>query len=64
VRVGLALMVLIVNVVALTSILGSGRRTRSRWIWTTAVVLLPFAGALAWFVSDRRPVRVDIRKEA
>ncbi|HSJ30412.1 MAG TPA: PLD nuclease N-terminal domain-containing protein [Longimicrobiales bacterium] len=52
-RAGLALIVLILNVFAITSLLGARRGAGTRLRWLAAIVLLPVAGALAWLVSGR-----------
>jgi hypothetical protein len=52
-RAGLALIVLVLNVLAIVSILGARRGADGRLGWLAAVVLLPLAGALAWFASGR-----------
>lgn len=52
-RAGLALIVLILNVFAIVSILGARRGAGGRLGWLAAVVLLPVAGAVAWFASGR-----------
>jgi hypothetical protein len=53
-RAGLALLVLILNVLALVSILGARAATGRKLAWVAAVVLLPAAGALAWLLAGRR----------
>lgn len=53
-RVGLALLVLILNTAAITSILGARRGAGRKLAWTAAVLLLPLAGALAWFAAGKR----------
>ena len=52
-RAGLALIVFVLNVFAILSILGTRRGADGRSGWLAAVVLLPLAGALAWFASGR-----------
>lgn len=52
-RAGLALIVLILNVFAITSLLGARRGAGTRLRWMAAIVLLPVAGALAWLGSGR-----------
>jgi hypothetical protein len=54
VRTGLAMAVLVLNVVAIVSILGSRRGVGRKLAWTAAVILLPLAGAAGWFVAGRR----------
>jgi hypothetical protein len=49
----LALLVLILDVVAIVSILGARRTARRRLVWTVAVVLLPGVGALGWLLVGR-----------
>jgi hypothetical protein len=52
-RAGLALIVLILNVVAIASILATRRGTGRRIGWAAAVVLLPLIGAIGWFAVGR-----------
>jgi hypothetical protein len=52
-RASLALIVLILNVFAIISLLGARRGAGTRLRWLAAIVLLPVAGALAWFTSGR-----------
>jgi uncharacterized protein YqgC (DUF456 family) len=54
VRIGLALIVLALNVAAIVSILGTRRSGGSKLAWMAAVVLLPLGGAAAWFGAGRR----------
>lgn len=56
-RAGLALIVLILNVFAIVSILGARRGAGARLGWLAAVVLLPIAGAVAWYLSGREQSR-------
>jgi hypothetical protein len=56
-RAGLALIVLILNVFAIVSILGARRGAGTRLAWLAAVVLLPVAGAVAWYASGRAQSR-------
>ena len=53
-RAGLALIVLVLNVLAILSILRSRSTAGRRLAWTAAVVLLPLVGAVAWLATDRR----------
>jgi hypothetical protein len=53
VRAGLALIALVLNVIAIVSILGARRGTGRTVAWLAAVVLLPVAGALGWFATGR-----------
>ena len=52
-RAGLALIILVLNVLAIVSILGTRRGASSRLAWVAAVVLLPFIGALGWLTLGR-----------
>ncbi|HEX6309593.1 MAG TPA: PLD nuclease N-terminal domain-containing protein [Longimicrobiales bacterium] len=52
-RAGLALIVLVLNIIAIVSILGTRRAASSKLGWTAAVVLLPLAGALGWLALGR-----------
>jgi hypothetical protein len=53
VRAGLALIVVVVNIIAIGSVLGARIGAGRKLAWTAAIVLLPLAGAAAWFL--RRP---------
>ena len=57
-RAGLTLIVLVLNVIAIVSILGSRAGRGRRLGWTVAVVLLPVAGALGWLMVGRRRKRL------
>jgi hypothetical protein len=54
VRLGLVLAVLVLNVAAIASILGTRATAGRKLLRITAVVLLPVIGALAWFAGGRR----------
>jgi hypothetical protein len=54
VRAGLALAVIVLNVLALVSILGARTAASRRMAWAAAVLLLPLLGALAWLAAGRR----------
>jgi hypothetical protein len=54
VRTGLVLIVLALNVAAITSILGVPLAAGRKLAWCAAVVLLPFAGAIGWLAVGRR----------
>ena len=53
-RAGLALIVLILNVLAMLAILRSRSTVGRKLAWTAAVVLLPLAGAVTWLATERR----------
>lgn len=53
-RVGLALIVVILNVAAITSILGSRIAAGRKAAWCAGVVVLPIVGALGWFTARNR----------
>jgi hypothetical protein len=53
VRPGLAVVVLVLNVVALISILGSPARVGRKVMWCAAVVILPLVGAAVWLLRGR-----------
>ena len=52
-RAALALIVLILDITAIVSILGTRRGTGQRLRWLAAVVLLPLVGAIVWFGAGR-----------
>ena len=52
-RAGLALIILVLNVLAIVSILGTRRGASRRLAWVAAVVLLPLIGALGWLTLGR-----------
>jgi hypothetical protein len=54
VRAGLALIVLLLNILALASIFGTRRGAVRRLRWTAGVVFLPLIGAVGWFAVGRR----------
>lgn len=62
-RAGLTLIVLVLNVIAIVSILGTRTGRGRRLGWTAAVVLLPLVGALGWLMSGRRTTRLAERHE-
>ena len=53
-RAGLALIVLILNVVAMLAILRSRSTVGRKVAWTAAVVLLPVVGAAVLLATERR----------
>jgi hypothetical protein len=53
VRAGLTLLVLVLDFVALASILAVPGQRRSKLLWCTAVVLLPVVGGVAWLAFGR-----------
>ena len=53
-RAGLALIVLVLNVLAILSILRSRSTAGRKLAWTAAVVLLPLVGAVTWLATERR----------
>ena len=59
-RAGLALIVLILNVIAILSILRTRCTAGRKLAWTAAVVMVPLVGAVAWLVITRRE-RVEAR---
>lgn len=48
------LIMLILNVWAIISVIGSGASTSSKVIWTIAILLLPLLGFIAWLVAGPR----------
>lgn len=57
-RVALTLIVLVLDVIAIVSILGAPVPRGRRLGWTVAVVLLPLVGALGWLLRGRRTSRM------
>jgi hypothetical protein len=53
-RVGLTLIVVTLNLLAIVSILGARSPVSRKVGWLFLVVLLPLAGAAAWLVLGRR----------
>lgn len=51
---GLALIVVVINIIAIVSVLGARITAVRKLGWTAAIVLLPVAGPLLWLVSGRR----------
>ena len=57
-RVWLVLLILVLEVWAIASVLGSRRRTRIKAAWTFGIILLPVVGVLAWMGrGNREPPR-------
>jgi hypothetical protein len=52
-RAGLALVVIVLNTVAIVSVLGAPTTAGRKLAWVTAVVLAPILGALAWLLTGR-----------
>jgi hypothetical protein len=48
------LILLILNVWAIISVIGSGASTGGKVIWTLAILLLPLLGFIAWLVAGPR----------
>jgi hypothetical protein len=53
VRPGLAVLVLLLNVVALVSIMGGRAAAGRKLAWMAAVVMLPLMGAAGWLAARR-----------
>jgi len=53
-RAGLALIVLILNVLAMLAILRSRSTVGRKLAWTAAIVLLPIVGAAVLLATERR----------
>jgi len=56
VRLALALLLFVLDVIALRSLLDSNADRRSKFKWTALIVGLPFAGVWLWW---RRGPRAD-----
>jgi bacteriorhodopsin len=53
-------VILVVSLVALTSVWRSSRHSaKSKWLWTAIVMCLPVLGAIAWFLLARGTRRPD-----
>jgi hypothetical protein len=53
-RAGLAVLVLVLNVLAILAVLQSRARPGRKLAWTAAIVLLPVVGAVALLATERR----------
>lgn len=50
----LGLLVLIANIWALVSIIGSGATTGAKILWCALVLILPIIGFIVWFFAGPR----------
>jgi hypothetical protein len=50
----IGLLALILFIVALISILGSGLSTGMKIVWVLVVLLLPIIGAILWFLIGKK----------
>ncbi|MCK0122353.1 PLD nuclease N-terminal domain-containing protein [Loktanella sp. F6476L] len=51
-------ILLVLNVWAIVSIIGSGATTGSKVLWTLVVLILPLLGFIAWLVAGPRSSRM------
>ena len=47
-------IVLVLNIWAIVSIIGSGASTGSKVLWTLLVLVLPIIGFIIWFITGPR----------
>lgn len=52
------LIILILDIWAIVSIVGSGATTGSKVLWVLLVILLPLIGFIIWLVAGPRSTRV------
>lgn len=50
-------ILLVLNVWAIVSIIGSAEGTGSKVLWVLLVLLLPLIGFIIWLIAGPRPVR-------
>ena len=50
----LGLIVLILDIVVVIKIMGSGATTGTKLLWTLVVLLLPVLGPIAWWLAGPR----------
>lgn len=54
------LIILVLNIWAIVSIIGSGASTGSKVLWTLLVLLLPVLGFIAWLIAGPRSSKATI----
>lgn len=47
----LAILVFVIDLVVIINIVQSAARPAAKTVWIVAVILLPIAGAVAWFLA-------------
>ena len=52
------IVILILDVIAVLSVWGSGATTTTKLLWTLLIVILPVIGLIAWFFLGPKRVRV------
>ncbi|MEM9577901.1 MAG: PLD nuclease N-terminal domain-containing protein [Pseudomonadota bacterium] len=50
-------ILLVLNIWAIVSILGSGQSTGSKVLWTLLVLILPLIGFIVWLLAGPRAAR-------
>ncbi len=50
----LGLIILVLDIVAIVKVLGSGASTGAKILWTLVIILLPVIGLIIWFFAGPR----------
>ncbi|GFE49488.1 hypothetical protein So717_12410 [Roseobacter cerasinus] len=53
-------IILVLNIWAIVSIIGSGASTGSKVLWTLLVLVLPVVGFIVWLIAGPRAARAAI----
>ncbi|WP_299968779.1 PLDc N-terminal domain-containing protein [uncultured Roseobacter sp.] len=53
-------IILVLNIWAIVSIIGSGASTGSKVLWTLLVLVLPVIGFIVWLIAGPKSSRVAI----
>lgn len=53
-------IVLVLNIWAIVSIIGSGASTGSKVLWTLLVLVLPIVGFIVWLIAGPRSSRAAV----
>jgi hypothetical protein len=56
------LIVLVLDIWALVSIIGSSASTGSKVLWSLLVILLPIIGFIIWLIAGPRSASADLRR--
>ena len=53
-----SLLVLVIDVLAIIDVLQSSKEIEKKLLWIAIIVLLPFFGAVAWYLVSRRIINL------
>ncbi len=56
------LIVLVLDIWALVSIIGSSASTGAKVLWSLLVILLPIIGFIIWFIAGPRSASTSLRR--